>query len=162
MAVDFFIKLGDIKGESRDHKHKGEIDVLAFSWGMSNSGTAHLGGGAGSGKVNVQDLSFTKYVDASSSAIMKHCASGEHIKEATLVCRKAGGKDPLEYIHIKLTDILVSSYSTGGHGSEDRLTENVALNFAKVEFTYKEQAAAGGQQGGDKKAGWDIPANKAV
>lgn len=162
MAVDFFIKIGDIKGEAKDHKHKSEIDVLAWSWGLSNSGTAHLGGGAGSGKVNVQDLSFTKYVDSSSNALMAHCASGQHIKEATLVCRKSGGKDPLEYITIKLSDVMIASMSTGGHGSEDRLTENLSLNFAKVEFIYKEQAAAGGQQGGDKKAGWDIPANKPV
>jgi len=95
MAVDMFIKIGDIKGEAKDAKHKAEIDVLAYSWGMSNSGTTHMGGGGGSGKVSVQDLSFTKYVDAASSALMGHCASGKHIPEATLVVRKAGGDKAL-------------------------------------------------------------------
>ena len=73
MAVDMFIKIGDIKGESKDKTHKGEVDVLAWSWGMSNSGTTHMGGGGGSGKVSVQDLSFTKYIDASSNALLKAC-----------------------------------------------------------------------------------------
>ncbi|MBK9361495.1 MAG: type VI secretion system tube protein Hcp [Rubrivivax sp.] len=162
MAVDMFIKIGDIKGEAKDAKHKAEIDVLAYSWGMSNSGTTHMGGGGGSGKVSVQDLSFTKYVDAASSALMGHCASGKHIPEATLVVRKAGGDKALEYITVKMTDLLVTSVSTGGSGGEDRLTENVTLNFAKFEYTYKEQAKGGGQEGGDKKTGWNMAENVKV
>ena len=69
MAVDMFLKLGDIKGESKDSVHKETIDVLAWSWGASNSGSAQIGGGAGVGKVNVQDLSFTKFVDKASPDI---------------------------------------------------------------------------------------------
>ena len=160
MAVDMFLKIKGIDGESADDKHKKEIDVLAWSWGLSQSGNAHVGGGAGAGKVNVQDLSFTKYVDASSHALMLACSSGDHIGEATLVVRKAG-KEPLEYIKLTLTDLLVSSISTGGSGGEDRLTENIALNFAKFKYEYTPQKADGT---GDapKIAGWDIPANKKV
>src|SRR5215472_8307072 len=98
MAVDMFIKIGVIKGESKDDTHKDEIDVLAWSWGESNSGTTHQGGGGGSGKVNVQDLSFTKWVDLSTASLMQACTTGQHIDTATLTVRKAGGGVPLEYI----------------------------------------------------------------
>src|SRR5919197_1518553 len=70
MAVDMFLHVDGIKGESRDAQHKDDIDVLAWSWGASNSGSAHMGGGGGSGKVNVQDLSITKYVDKSSPLLL--------------------------------------------------------------------------------------------
>ena len=104
MAVDMFIKLDGIKGESRDAKHKGEIDVLAWSWGLSNSGTMHMGGGGGAGKANVQDISFTKYVDAGSADLQLSCANGKHLKSAKLVVRKAG-ETPLEYIIIELGEM---------------------------------------------------------
>lgn len=158
MATDMFMKIGALKGESKDEKHKGEIDVLAWSWGMSNSGSAHVGGGAGAGKVNVQDLSFTKYLDHSSPDLMLACCNGKHFDDATLVVRKAG-EHPLEYLKIHLTEVMVTAVSTGGSGGEDRLTENVTLNFAKVKVNYEEQTEKGG--GGAKpQMGWDIAANK--
>jgi type VI secretion system secreted protein Hcp len=157
MAVDMFIKLDGIKGESGDKSHKEEINVLAWSWGMSNSGSAHLGGGAGSGKVNVQDLSLTKYIDKSSPDLMLCCCNGKHIAKAQLTVRKAG-ESALEYLIIKLEDILITAVSTGGSGGEDRLTENVTLNFAKVDVEYTEQNAQGGA-GAKPKMGWDIVAN---
>lgn len=144
MAVDMFIKIGDIKGESTDKKHADKIDVLAWSWGMSNSGTTHQGGGGGAGKANVQDLSFTKYVDSASHALLLACSNGQHYGTANLIVRKAGGKGaPIEYIKIEMTEVLVTSVSTGGSGGEDRLTENVSLNFAKVKFEYTPQKADG-------------------
>src|SRR3954462_10272134 len=104
MAVDMFMKIDEMKGESRDTKHKEDIDVLAWSWGMSNSGSAHVGGGAGGGKVNVQDLSFTKYVDATSAALMLACCAGTPYDDAHLVVRKAGDT-PVEYIKIDLSEV---------------------------------------------------------
>jgi type VI secretion system secreted protein Hcp len=160
MAVDMFIKIGDIKGESSDAAHKESIDVLAWSWGMSQSGSAHVGGGAGSGKVNVQDLSITKYVDKGTTALMLASCKGTHIPKAVLTVRKAGDK-PLEYIKVTLEDVIVSSISTGGSGGEDRLTENVTLNFAKFKVEYTPQDAKGGG-GAATTAGWNIPANEAV
>ncbi len=142
MAVDMFIKMDDLKGESVDKTHKGEIQVLAWSWGMSQSGTTHVGGGGGAGKVSVQDISFTKYIDSSSPVLMQSCCSGKHFKTATLVVRKAGDK-PLEYLKIKLTEILITAVSTGGSGGEDRLTENVTLNFAAFNLDYIPQKADG-------------------
>jgi type VI secretion system secreted protein Hcp len=147
MAVDMFIKIGDLKGESRDKVHVGKIDVLAWSWGVSNSGSAHNGGGAGSGKANVQDLSFTKPIDKCSPSLLLACCKGTHYTDATLIVRKAGGT-PLEYLKITLSEVLVSNVSTGGNGGEDRLTENVTLNFAKVKVDYVEQKANGTE--GDK------------
>jgi type VI secretion system secreted protein Hcp len=142
MAVDMFIKIGDVKGEARDKTHKEEIDVLAWSWGMSNSGSAHVGGGIGAGKANVQDLSLTKYIDKSSCDLMLACCTGKHYTDATLIVRKAG-TTPLEYLTITMTEVMVTAVSTGGSGGEDRLTENVTLNFAKVKVDYKEQTATG-------------------
>ena len=160
MAVDMFMKIDGISGEAKDSAHSDEIDVIAWTWGLQQSGSRHMGGGGGSGKVNVQDLSFTKYVDKSSTDLMLFCCNGKHVKEATLTVRKAG-ESPLEYIKVKMSDCLVSGVTTGGSGGEDRLTENVTLNFAKVEVEYTPQKADGS---GDAPAtmGWDISKNEKV
>jgi type VI secretion system secreted protein Hcp len=157
MAVDMFIKVGNLEGESKDKTHAKSIDVLAWSWGMSNSGSAHIGGGAGAGKVNVQDLSFTKYIDKSSPDLMLSCCNGKHHPEAKLTVRKAG-ESPLEYLVITMTDVMITAVSTGGSGGEDRLTENVTLNFAKVKVNYTEQTATGGV-GAKPVMGWNIAEN---
>lgn len=157
MAVDMFLKLDGIEGESKAKGFEKSIQVLAWSWGMSQSGTFHEGGGGGGGKVNIQDISLTKYLDASSPFLQMKCQTGAHIAKGSLHVRKAGG-DQLEYIKIELESIIVSSVSTGGSGGEDRLTENVSINFAKVKFHYQPQDDKGAAQGGLKTAGWDIPA----
>ncbi len=158
MAVDMFLKCNGLEGESLDDKHAGEIDVLSWSWGASNSGTMHMGGGGGAGKVNVQDLSITKYVDKATTSLLMACHNGEHFPEMTLTVRKAG-KEPLEYLKIIMKKCLISSVSTGGAGGEDRLTENVGINFETVNVEYVPQKADGT---GDspKRFGWDIGKNK--
>lgn len=158
MAVDMFMKIEGVDGESRDDAHAGEIDVLAWSWGLSQSGTTHGGGGGGAGKVDIQDVSFTKYVDLASMTLALYCANGKHIPEATLTMRKAG-ENPLEYYTIKMADLMVTSLSTGGSGGEDRLTENVTLNFAKVEVGYTSQKETGAKDK-TKDFKWNIEANK--
>ena len=160
MAVDMFLKLLPIKGESLDSKHPDEIDVLAWSWGASQSGNTHYGAGSGSGKVSVQDLSFTHYVDKASADLLAACTRGDHIPEGTLVVRKAGGKDAkaLEYIVIGLKNIIVTSVSSGGSGGEDRLTENITLNFGEFKYTYTPQEASGAA-GTASSFGWKIPEN---
>ena len=157
MAVDMFLKIEGIKGESIDAKHPGETDILAWSWGMSNSGTAHMGGGAGAGKVNVQDVSITKYVDSGTPDLMLAACSGKHYAKATLVVRKAGEK-PLEYMKITMEDVMITAVSTGGSGGEDRLTENITLNFASVKVIYKPQKKDGSGDA-DITFGWKIAAN---
>ncbi len=158
MAVDMFLKLEPIKGESQDDKHKDEIDILNWTWGMSQSGTTHTGTGSGGGKVSVQDLTFTHWVDKASADLYQCCCTGKHIQEGTLVCRKAGGK-PLDYIIIKMNDILVTHVSTGGSHGEDRLTENVTLNFAKFKLEYVQQLA-NGAAGAKPFFGYDIQKSK--
>ena len=158
MAVDMFLKLEGIKGEAADDKHKEEIDVLAWSWGASQSGTTHVGGGSGAGKASFQDVSVTKYVDKSSHALLKAVAVGQHIKSALLTVRKAGEK-PLEYIKLTMKNCLISSVSTGGSGGEDRLTENVTINFGDFQYEYTPQKPDGS---GDAVLpfAFDIAANK--
>jgi type VI secretion system secreted protein Hcp len=141
-----YLELKGVKGETDDKVFKAKadkgIDVLAWSWGISNSGTTHMGGGGGGGKANFQDMSITKYVDSSSHALLLGCATGEHFDTAKLTVRKAG-KTQLEYIIIEMTEVMITSVSTGGSGGEDRLTENIALNFAKVKFSYVPQKPDG-------------------
>ena len=159
MAVDMFLEIeGEIDGESQDHAHKDAIDVLAWSWGVSQSGTFHGGGGGGGGKASFQDISVTKWVDNSSPILWLYCANGDHFESAKLTVRKAG-KKPLEYIVIEMEKVLITSVSTGGSGGEDRLTENVTLNFAKVNFKYSKQKPDGSGEAA-KECPWDIAANE--
>ncbi|MFO0881435.1 MAG: type VI secretion system tube protein Hcp [Gemmataceae bacterium] len=158
--TDMFLQIDSLKGESQDKAHKGEIDVLSWNWGLSNSGSAHTGGGQGAGKVNVQDLTFTKYIDKATPDLLLATCNGKHIPKAVLTVRKAGGS-PLEYLQITLEELIVTSVTTGGATGDDRLTETVSLNFARVKVLYKEQTATGTV--GDKpEMGWDIRSNSAL
>ena len=160
MAVDYFIKFDGIKGESADAKHKDEIDVEAWSWGETNVGGAAHGGGAGAGKVSMQDFHFTMRFNKASISLMKACATGQHIKDATLSARKAG-KEQQEYLTIKFQDVLVSSYQTGGsEGGENVPTDQVSFNFVKIDVEYKPQKADGSLDAG-LHFKYDIKANKA-
>ena len=138
MAVDYFLKLDGIAGESTDSKHKGEIELSSWSWGETNAGASSAG--AGGGKVAIQDFNFTFKTNLASPNLMLACASGQHIVKATLTCRKAGGTQE-EYLVINLQDCLVSSFSPGGtaNGSpkvDDRPVESMSLNFTKIEWIY--------------------------
>src|ERR1700690_1359231 len=157
--LDMFMKLDDIKGESADAAHKGEIDVLSWSWGASQAGSSQVGGGTGSGKVQIQDLSFTKYTDRSSPVLLGMCASGKPIKTGVLTIRKSGNT-PLEYVKVTMAKGIVTSITHGGDGGGDKHTETVTLNFAAVQYDYTPQKADGS---GDAVVtmGWDIAGNKA-
>jgi type VI secretion system secreted protein Hcp len=155
-----FLNLGaTIKGETKDSAQKaaGDIDLLAWSWGASNSGSFHTGGGGGAGKASFQDISFTKYLDKASPAILIALAKGSHIPAAKLLVRKAG-EGQQKYLEITMTNVLVTSVSTGGSGGEDRLTENVTLNFAEVKFEYFLQNEKGVTASGGV-FNWDIAGN---
>ena len=158
MAVDNFLKIEGIEGESTDHKHKGCIEILSFSWGASNMATFSSGGGGGAGKVNFSDVSFMMNVNKASPVLMKHCADGTHIKSAKMISRKAGTQQQ-EYYTLTLTDCIVTSYQTSG--ATEMPTDSFSLAFAKIEFEYKPQDEKGGL-GGVVKAGWNIKENKVV
>jgi len=158
-AVDYFLKIDGIEGESHDSKHKNEIDLESWSWGESQSGTHSGGGGGGAGKVHMQDFHFVMKINKASPKLMLACATGEHIKKATLTCRKAG-KEQQEFLKIEFDDLLVSSYQTGGSGHGDIVpTDQISLNYSKIHFEYKEQKPDG-SLGGAVKAGYDLKANK--
>jgi type VI secretion system secreted protein Hcp len=156
VASDIFAKIGDIKGESLDDKHKGEIEVLSWSWGVTNAGSMAHGGGGGEGKASFSDLSFTHKIDKASPVLMKACATGVHIKEATITHRKAG-KGQQEFLIFKMNDVIVTSVQDGDSG--DDLTESVSMAFAKIDLEYKPQKRDGSLDAGIHFK-YDIKGNK--
>ena len=159
--VDYFLKIDGIEGESLDAKHKAEIAVESWSWGETNSGTSGHGGGAGAGKVQHQDFNFVKKLDKASALLFLRCADGKHLKSAILTARKAGGEQQ-EYYTITMSDVLVSSYQVGGSAHGDVVpTDQVSLNFAKLEIAYKEQKADG-SLGAAVAHGYDFSKNAKV
>lgn len=162
-SVDYFLKITGIDGESTDDKHKNEIEVESWSFGVSNAGAGHNSGGTGSGagKCNFQDLHFVAKISKASPKLMLACATGEHISEALLTVRKAGGEQQ-EYFTIKLNDAFVSSYQTGGSTGSIVPTDQFSLNYAKCEQVYKQQDSAKGSVGSPVKVGYNIAANKKI
>jgi type VI secretion system secreted protein Hcp len=158
VRADMFMKIGDIKGEAVDDKHKDEIEVLAWSWSMSQTGTTHAGTGGGAGKVNVQDLSITKYVDKATPYLMGACATGKHLREAVLTLRKVEDS-PLEYLKIKMADVLITNVTTGASMGAERATENVSLHFARYEVAYTPRMPDA-SAGAPIVTGFDIAADK--
>jgi len=157
-AVDYFLKLEGIEGESQDDKHKNEIHIESFSHGVTNAGTGGINLGSGAGRSNVQDFQFTKRTDKSSPNLFIACCSGKHIPTATITIRKAG-ENPVEYLVWKLTEVFVSSYQTGGHGGGDVAQESFSLNFSKIEYKYSPQNADGTLGGAITKT-YDVKGNK--
>ena len=147
MATSIFARIGAIKGESRDARHKDEIEVLSWSWGVSQSGPAGHPGGGGVGKASFHDVTFTHHIDKASPLLMKACATGQHIADATITVRKAGASQQ-EYLIIKMTDVRVMSVSMSASAEEDTTMEAVVLTFVKVDLEYKPQKADGSLDAG--------------
>ena len=158
--VDFFLKIEGWDGESPDEKHSKEIEVKSWSVGVAQSGSSDRGGGAGTGKALFQDISFTKIFDKASPNLLTGCASGEHKTTAVLTCRKAG-KEQQEFLKWTFSELLVSSYQTGGSQGEVVPVDSISLNFTKIEFAYKIQKADG-TLGDEFKAGYDLKKNTKV
>jgi type VI secretion system secreted protein Hcp len=159
--VDYFLKVEGVDGESTDDKHKGEIELESWSFGGTNPGSFSSGGGGGTGKVALSDFHFVKKVDKASAKLFASCCSGEHLKTATLVCRKAG-KTPQEFLTIIMSPVLVSSFQGGGSAGSDVVPmDQISFNYGKIEFKYKEQKPDG-SLGGEIIGGWDVTTNKVV
>ncbi len=157
MAVDYFLKIDGIDGESEDAKHKGEIHLESWSWGESQTGSSSQDLGLGSGKVNMQDFHFTMKTNKASPKLFIACANGEHIKKAVLTCRKAG-KTQQEFLFFTFTDLLISSYQIGGNANDVIPMEQISFNFTKVVMEYKPQKQDGTLDAGIKK-GWNLKTN---
>jgi type VI secretion system secreted protein Hcp len=145
MAVDVFLKIGDVKGESKDSKHPDEIDVLSWSWGVAQTGSVGMGGGGGAGKANFSDLNFMHALDKASPVLMKACAMGDHFDLATLVSRKAG-KGQQEYLIVKMKEVFITSVQPSG--SSEHPMESVSMSFGHVDLEYKPQKADGSLDAG--------------
>lgn len=156
-AIDYFLKLDGISGESKDSKHKGEIEVLSFSFGETQSRPSGTGGGVGAGKVKMSEFSFTARTTKASPQLFLSCAQGKHLKEAILTVRKAGGSQQ-EYLIIKLNDVLVSAYALGSAEGESEPHDAFSLNFIKLSYDYKPQKADGSLDA-PVHAGWDLSKN---
>ena len=162
MASDFFLKLDGIKGESKDDHHKEEIDVLSFSWGASQSGTFGQGSGGTGGKVSISDISLQMYFSKASTELMAACASGKHIKEAILYCRKSTGDGgQQEYMTFTFSPVIVSNYQTSGSsGGTDVPMDALSLNYGKVKVEYKMQVDDKGTLQAGTPFGWSVEENK--
>ncbi len=157
MASDIFAKIGDIKGESHDSKHPDEIEVLSFSWGVTNPANIKGSGGSGTGKATFTDLSFLHNIDKASPNLLTACATGAHLKEATITHRKAG-KGQQEYLIIKMNDVVVTGVALTD-SSDAAGAETVSMAFAKVQLEYKPQKLDGSLDAGIHFK-FDIKANK--
>jgi type VI secretion system secreted protein Hcp len=157
-AIDYFLHIDGVEGESVDAKHAAWIDVDSWSWGETQSGAGYGGGGGGTGKVSMQDFHFVSRMSKASPKLFLACAAGEHFKEARLVARKAG-KGQQEFLSWTFSDVLVSSYqSSGSETAETMPLDQISLNFAKVQVEYKAQKADGSLDA-PIRAGWDVKAN---
>lgn len=162
MAIDMFLKLGEVEGESHDGVHTREIDIHSLSWGMAQPGSMHTGNSRGTGKIRIRDLSLTKSFDGSSPRLMMACSSGAHYSHAVLTVRNAGGDAPVPYVTITLQDVMVTSYSTHATEGDELMHEQFSLTFGKVEVSYPLQSGAGIQEDGPVQYGWDIRKNEKI
>lgn len=160
MALNAYLKIDGIEGESRDDKHRNQIEIESFSWGESNFASAASGGGGAAGKVTMNDFHFVMKVSKASPKLFLACATGEHFPEAVLSISKAGAEQ-IDYLYWKLSDCLVTSYQTSGSSGDIVPTDSFSLNFAKIEVSYKEQTADG-KLGAEYKAGWDLAISKKI
>lgn len=163
MAFDAFLKIDGIPGESADDKHKDWIEVLSYSWGVTQtaSASASTSGGAAHQRADFQDFSISKTLDKASPKLALACADGTHVKQVVLeLCRAGGNK--VKYMEYKMENCIVSSVSVGGGGGGGEPTEAVTFNYGKIEWTYTQQKRTDGSGGGQVAAGWDLQLNKKV
>lgn len=159
-AVDMFLKIDGIEGESRDQKHKGEIEVMSYSWGLSNS-VSPGGGGGSTGKVTLSDFQFVKVIDKASPVLMQKCCEGQSLPAVQLTLASAGGGakggGQQDFFKIKLTDAIITSYQTGGSSGGGSIpVESISFSFSSVDISaadrngnFVSQVSCGGPRGTD-------------
>ncbi|WP_313681746.1 type VI secretion system tube protein Hcp [Pantoea sp.] len=160
MASSLFMRVDGISGESQDADHQGWIDILYFTWGASQPGNMHTGGGGGAGKVSFKDLSVVAYIDRATPPLLKYCASGKHISKVEVVSCKAGGTQ-MEYCLITLEDVLMTDINFSGSQGPDGIAMRYGFQAAKINYAYWEQAANGGK-GPQTSTGWNIKENREI
>ena len=158
MAVDMYLEIDKLSGESEDKVHKGHIQLLGWSWAVAQTGTSASGGGATAGKAEHNDLEIRKIVDRASPVLFEWCSAGTHIKFVNLTVRKAGG-EALEYLVIRLEDVIITSFDIAGEPKDDQIQEKIRLNYARSSVTYTPQDTGSGMCGGKITGGWNLKEN---
>ena len=153
MAIDCNLKIDGVDGESAHKDHKGEIQVLSWSWGVSQPSTNGVGGGAGKGKASPASLKWTHAYDKASPVLAKQCASGKHFPTAVLTVRKAG-EGQQDFLKVTMKKVLITGVAPGANAAGD-VSETVTMDYDDIEFEYKEQKPDG-SLGGSVKFGWDV------
>lgn len=160
MAIDVYLQIDGIKGESQDDKHKDWIECESVNWGLiqPRSATASTGGGHTAERVEVQEVTFSKLADLSSPILMQTCAMGKTISKAKFEFMRADGNGtPVKYFEIELENVLIGAI-TPGIEAGSILAEHVSLKFSKVKWKYTQQKIGGGT-GGTTMGGWDLAGN---
>jgi type VI secretion system secreted protein Hcp len=170
--VDYFLEIEGVEGESTDQQYTGLIQIQSWQWAEENSGRWGFGSGGGAGKVEMKDFEFRMVSNKASPKLFLMCATGEHISKAKLICRKSG-KGQQEFLTITFASGLVSSFRTVGNMPLTQLgsgsagvdgvlpTDEIRVNFAQIEFEYREQRNDG-TMGAVIKAGYDLKMNAPI
>jgi len=158
MPADIFFKLDDIKGDSKDKKHKNEIEVYAYSLGVTQTSTIGSTTGHGQGKVKFNEFHIVKPTDSSTSKLMQAVSTGQHFKKGTLVVRKAGG-DQQEYLTYTLTNPFVTSVQSSSGPAGTLTDEMVSLDCEEIKIEYGAQNADG-SIGGKVQGGYNFAKQK--
>jgi type VI secretion system secreted protein Hcp len=161
VALDIFLKLAGIKGESTDVQHREEIEVASFSWGLSRQRATSTGGGAGASKADFQDLHVVINVSQASPQLFLASAAGRHIETAILTCRKVSGGTQQDFLKYTLTDVLVASYHTDGQAEDSVPVDEVSFTYAQIKVEYRPQRADG-SLGAPITAGWNVKTNEPI
>jgi type VI secretion system secreted protein Hcp len=161
MAVEMFLDIAGVTGESQTKGFEGKIDIFSYSLGASNPTQVSTGSGSGAGKVSLSSVSIQKVVDKSTPDLFRACCSGKHFDTGKLTVREAGGAAPVTYLELDLTQVFVDSISWGAASGGDKPSESLSLSFAAITFKYQAQTAAGSADQGPT-AGWDIQKNAAT
>lgn len=161
MAIDVYLQIDGIKGESQDDKHRDWIECQSVHWGIHQpkSATASTAGGHTAERAELKDVTFTKMADLASPILMQHCAMGKTLSKAKFEFMRADGNgQPIVYFQIELDNVLIGGIEPGIEPGTI-LDEHVSLKFSKVKWRYVQQKIGGGS-GGSTVGGWDLAANR--
>lgn len=161
MAIDVYLQIEGIKGESADQGHKDWIEVETCHWGIHQpkSATSSTGGGHTAERAELQEITFSKAADLSSPILMQHCAMGKTVPKAKIEFMRADGNGtPIKYFEIELENVLIGSISPG-IAAGTILSEHVSLKYSKIKWRYTQQKIGGGS-GGSTVGGWDLATNR--
>ena len=161
MAIDVYLQIEGIKGESADSSHQGWIELTSAQWGVlqPKSATASTGGGHTAERCEHQSVSITKLADLSSPILMQTCSSGRTIPKAKLEFMRADSEgNPVKYYEVELENVLIGSVDQAVHEGSI-LHDTIGLKFSRVRWKYTQQKIGGGV-GGNTAGGWDLSTNK--